>query len=165
MTVRKPGAATRRAFVKGAAATVLVPTTAAAQQSAALGTPPSVISNPPRRWGRFADPDMYPDPDIIVIDPSFKSLLLGITAIHRVASRFRWAEGPAWSSEGQYLVFSDVQANTQYRYVWDDGRVTPFRKPSNNSNGNSFAGHDESGSCGISPSARREFQRSGRWCR
>ena len=28
--------------------------------------------------------------------------------------------------------------NTQYRVLWDDRRVTPFRKPSNNSNGNSF---------------------------
>lgn len=138
MTVHRPGAASRRAFVTGAAAAVLMPTAVAAQQSAALGTPPSVISNPPRRWGRHADPDIYPDPDIIVIDPSFRSLLLGITAIHRVATGFRWAEGPAWSSEGQYLLFSDVQANTQYRYIWDDGRVTPFRKPSNNSNGNSF---------------------------
>ena len=28
--------------------------------------------------------------------------------------------------------------NTQYRFLWDDQRVTPFRKPSNNSNGNAF---------------------------
>ena len=48
------------------------------------------------------------------------------------------AEGPAWSSEGQYLVFSDVQGNTQYRYIWETGAVTVFRRPSNNSNGNSF---------------------------
>jgi gluconolactonase len=73
-----------------------------------------------------------------VIDPSFRQYLLGITAIHRVATGFLWAEGPAWSSEGQYLVFSDVQANTQYRLLWDNRHVTAFRKPSNNSNGNSF---------------------------
>jgi gluconolactonase len=35
-------------------------------------------------------------------------------------------------------VFSDVVGNTQYRVLWDNLRVTPFRKPSNNSNGNSF---------------------------
>jgi hypothetical protein len=35
-------------------------------------------------------------------------------------------------------VFSDVVGNTQYRVLWDDRRVTPFRRPSNNSNGNSF---------------------------
>jgi sugar lactone lactonase YvrE len=26
----------------------------------------------------------------------------------------------------------------QYRYIWEDGRVTPFRRPSDNTNGNSF---------------------------
>jgi gluconolactonase len=49
-----------------------------------------------------------------------------------------WAEGPTWSSQGQYLVFSDVSGNTVYRYIWDDGRVTVFRRPSNNTNGNAF---------------------------
>ena len=48
------------------------------------------------------------------------------------------AEGPAWSSQGRYLVFSDVSGDTQYRFIWDDQRVRPFRKPSYNSNGNSF---------------------------
>lgn len=132
--------ASRRAVVGGIAGTVgsavLAPFAAVAQQpSAATGTPPSVISNPPRQWGRFAPPEIYPDPDIVVIDPSFRQYLLGITAIHRVATGFLWAEGPAWSSEGQYFVFSDVQGNTQYRFLWDNRRVTDFRKPSNNSNG------------------------------
>ena len=101
-------------------------------------TPPSVISNPPRQWGSHAPPAIYPDPDIVVIDPSFEQYLLGITAIHRVATGFLWCEGPAWSSEGQYFVFSDVQGNTQYRLLWESRQITAFRKPSNNSNGNSF---------------------------
>jgi gluconolactonase len=111
---------------------------ALAQQGAQLGTPPSVISVPQRQWGPGAAPAIYPDPDIIIIDPSFRDLMLGITAIQRVATGFKWAEGPAWSSQGGYLVFSDVQDNTQYRYLWDDGKVTVFRRPSFNSNGNSF---------------------------
>jgi len=130
-------AITRRGFAAGLAATASAGS-AFAQQSASTATPPSVISSPPRQWGYRASPEIYPDPDIIVIDPSFKQYLLGITAIHRVATGFRWCEGPAWSSEGQYFVFSDVQGNTQFRLLWDDGRVSEFRKPSNNSNGNSF---------------------------
>jgi len=59
-------------------------------------------------------------------------------AIHRLDTGFQWAEGPAWSAEGQYVVFSDVKGDTQYRYVWETGRVSAFRKPSYNSNGNSF---------------------------
>src|ERR1700722_16060365 len=133
---------TRRRLVQSAAALAatapLLPAAAFAQGAAALGTPPSVITNPPRQWGRHAPPEIYSDPDIIVIDPSFKQSLLGITAIHRVWTGAKWAEGPAWSSQGQYLVFSDVQGNVQYRYTWDTGHVSAFRNPSYNSNGNSF---------------------------
>jgi gluconolactonase len=133
----------RRGFITGVGSMVgaatLAPVVAMAQQpNAATGTPPTVISNPPRQWGPHAPPSIYPDPDVIVIDPSFAQYRIGITAIHRVATGFLWAEGPAWSSEGQYFVFSDVQADTQYRLLWDNRRTTAFRKPSSNSNGNSF---------------------------
>ena len=127
----------RRGVMAGAAGAALLGASARAQ-TRAEATPPSVITSPPRQWGRAAPPNIYPDPDIIVVDPVFKQSLLGITAIRRVWTGFKWAEGPAWSSEGQYLVFSDVQANVQYRYIWEDHRVTPFRDPSFNSNGNSF---------------------------
>jgi gluconolactonase len=134
--------ASRRLVLRGlagiAGVAAMAPADALAQSNAALGTPPSVITKPPRRWGPGSQPAAYPDPDIIVLDPSFNDLMLGITAIHRVATGFKWTEGPAWSSEGRYLLFSDVQADTQYRYLWDDGRVTAFRRPSYNSNGNSF---------------------------
>ena len=134
--------ASRRLVLRGlagiAGVAAMAPADALAQSNAALGTPPSVITKPPRRWGPGSQPAAYPDPDIIVMDPSFNDLMLGITAIHRVATGFKWTEGPAWSSEGRYLLFSDVQADTQYRYLWDDGRVTAFRRPSYNSNGNSF---------------------------
>jgi gluconolactonase len=127
----------RRALI-AAAATVTAFGARAQPRPDTTGTPPSVITNPPRQWGRDAPPNIYPDPDIIVIDPDFRRLLLGITAIKRVATGFKWAEGPAWSSEGQYLVFSDVQASIQYRYIWETGQTTRFRDPSFNSNGNSF---------------------------
>ncbi|MGA9866733.1 MAG: SMP-30/gluconolactonase/LRE family protein [Acetobacteraceae bacterium] len=126
----------RRGLLAGAV--TLAPALAWGQDKPLFGTPPSVISNPPRQWGRFAPPEIYPDPDILVIDPSFKRYLVGLTAIHRLGTGFSWAEGPAWSSEGQYLVFSDVKGNVQHRYVWETGRITPFRRPSYNSNGNTF---------------------------
>jgi gluconolactonase len=104
---------------------------------AQLGTPPSTITSPPRDW-RPGRPSIYPDPDIVVVDPAFRQLFVGNAGIHRLWTGAFWAEGPAWSSQGRYLVFSDVTANIQYRCIWDDGRVTAFRNPSNNSNGNSF---------------------------
>ena len=121
------------------AALGLLPTAVLAQEAKPqFGAPPTVISQPPRRWGRFAPPQIFPDPDVLIIDASFKQYLVGLDEIHRVATGFQWAEGPAWSGEGQYAVFSDVKGNTQYRYIWETGRVTRFRQPSWNSNGNTF---------------------------
>jgi gluconolactonase len=120
-------------------------------------TPPSVISTPPRAWGRDAPPEIYPDPDIVVADPAFLPLRVGNTAIHRVGTGFQWAEGPAWCSEGHYLVFSDVVANVQYRFIWDDQRVSRFRAPSGNSNGNAFDFQ------GRQVSAQHYYRRVVRW--
>ena len=132
-----PVTVTRRAAIAGAAAAL--PALAWGQETKPqFGTPPSVISQPPRQWGRHAPPEIYPDPDILVIDPSFKQYLVGLTAIHRLGTDFDWAEGPAWSGEGEYAVFSDVKGNTQYRYLWETGEITAFRQPSWNSNGNTF---------------------------
>ena len=49
-----------------------------------------------------------------------------------------WSEGPAWSAQGRYLVWSDIPNNRQLRWLEDNGQVSTFRAPSNNSNGNSF---------------------------
>ncbi|HEY1934061.1 MAG TPA: SMP-30/gluconolactonase/LRE family protein [Acetobacteraceae bacterium] len=128
---------TRRAALAGGCA--VLPAIAFGQESKPqLGNPPTVISNPVRKWGRHAPPNIFPDPDVLVIDKSFLSLRVGLAGIHRLETGFAWAEGPAWSGEGQYAVFSDVKGNTQYRYIWESGDVTPYRKPSYNSNGNSF---------------------------
>jgi gluconolactonase len=136
---------------------MLAPAIALARQGAQQGTPPSVTTIPPRQWGRDAAPTIYPDPDIIVVDPSFTDLMLGIAAIRRVWTGFRWAEGPAWSGQGRYLVFSDVQDNTLYRYLWDNDGVTVFRRPSFNSNGNSFDFQ------GRQISAQHYYRRVVRW--
>ncbi len=39
---------------------------------------------------------------------------------------------------GKYLLWSDIPNNRQLRWLQDDGEVTEFRKPSGNSNGNTF---------------------------
>ena len=104
----------------------------------ARANPPSVISNPPRDFSPGAPPVTYPDPDLITVDPAFNSLRLGNTPIQRLWTGGLWMEGPAWCSQGRYLVWSDIPNNRQLRYLDDDGRVTVFRAPSGNSNGNTF---------------------------
>lgn len=77
----------------------------------------------------------YPDPRIEALDPRFKAKI-GNTAIERIATGFRWCEGPVYFRDGGYLLWSDIPNNRIMRWSEDDGHVSIFRYPSNNSNGN-----------------------------
>jgi gluconolactonase len=77
----------------------------------------------------------YPDPHIESLDKRFKGSP-GTGAVERVASGFRWAEGPAYFRAGRYLIFSDIPNNRQMRLLEDDNHLSVFRSPSHNSNGN-----------------------------
>src|SRR6478736_9299033 len=132
----------RRTLVHGlalaAGATAAGAGGALAQTAAPLG-PPSVVTTPPRDFSPRGAPTTYFwDPDIIAVDPSFNDLAQPNAPIQRLYTGLLWAEGPAWSSQGRYLLWSDIPNNRQMRWLEDDGRVTVFRTPSNNSNGNSF---------------------------
>ena len=52
----------------------------------------------------------------------------------RIATGFRFTEGPVWIAEEKSLLFSDIPADRIYELA-ADGRVTIFREPSGNSNG------------------------------
>jgi gluconolactonase len=92
-----------------------------------------------RNFGRGAEPQRYPDPDIVVIDANRFKAKVGNTVIKRLYTGCLWAEGPAWNAQGQYLIWSDIPANRQLRYLDDDGHISErFRYPSEESNGNSF---------------------------
>jgi len=100
--------------------------------------PPTVVSTPPRDFTPGAQLVTYPDPDVLTIDPAFDALKIGNTPVERLWTGGYWCEGPAWSSQGRYLVWSDIPNNRQMRYLDDDRGVTVFRSPSNYSNGNTF---------------------------
>ena len=38
--------------------------------------------------------------------------------------------GPGLVEPGQYAMFSDVKSDTHYRYIWESGAVSQYRKPS-----------------------------------
>jgi gluconolactonase len=126
----------REALIRiGSAAGVAAWAPRLSAQVARKADPPSVISSPPRD---FSQPVTYPDPDIITHDPSFNAIRVGNTPIQRLWTGGMWCEGPAWNGQGQYLIWSDIPNNRQMRWIEDDGRVTVFRQPSGNSNGNTF---------------------------
>ena len=135
----------RRGLIKAAGATgigtmALAPGFALAQTPAATpAAPATTITNPPRDFGPNGAPTTYfRDPDIITVDPAFNAITQPNTAIKRLWTGALWSEGPAWNAQGRYLVWSDIPNNRQLRWLEDDDRVSVFRLPSNNSNGNTF---------------------------
>jgi gluconolactonase len=103
----------------------------------ALGALATGAANAQRDWSGNA-PVRYPDPDVVSLDKSFDKYRIGNTPIQRLYTGLLWAEGPAWSAAGQYLVVSDIPNDRQLRWLQEDGHVGAFRKPSGYSNGNTF---------------------------
>ena len=78
----------------------------------------------------------YPDPAVHVVDESFACYKLNLAKIERLATGFRWAEGPVWFGDVRCLFWSDIPNNRIMRWDEETGAVSIFRKPSNNANGN-----------------------------
>ena len=78
----------------------------------------------------------YPDPAIRVLDPSFARYRIGNGCVERLATGFRWCEGPAWFGDLRALLWSDIPNNRIMRWDEETGAVSVFRKPSNYANGN-----------------------------
>jgi gluconolactonase len=98
---------------------------------------PAVLAQTQRDWtGR--QPISYTDPDVIAIDKRFSKYMINNAAIERLWTGARWAEGPAWSGAGRFLLWSDIPNNRQMRWIEEDGHVSTFRSPSEYSNGNTF---------------------------
>ena len=50
----------------------------------------------------------YPDPAIHALDPRFEKYWLKLSAVERLTTGLRWAEGPVWFGDGRYLLCSDI---------------------------------------------------------
>ena len=87
-------------------------------------------------FGRWEPSERYPDPAIQTLDPSFNKYRLALAGVERIAHGTRWNEGPVYFGDGRYLLWSDIPNNRIMRWDEETGRVSVFRKPSNNSNGN-----------------------------
>ncbi len=79
----------------------------------------------------------YPDPAVQVLDPSFENLRLFSASVEQIATGMRWAEGPVWFGDGQYLLFSDIPNNRIMQFNEASGQTSVWRQPSNNANGHS----------------------------
>ena len=120
------------------------------------------LSNPPTNfiWMRLARLDFYkaePAPvaippsevnvEVIRKDPAIDEIVGPNPKIFKLAEGFQFTEGPVWVRDGGYLIFSDPNANTQYKYT-KEGELSVFRHPSGYS-GADIADYSQPGSNGL----------------
>jgi gluconolactonase len=98
------------------------------------------VSNPPVNfiWVRSATLDFYKNGQVggaktvptklVRLDPAFDRIISKGAQLEKLAGGFQFTEGPVWHPDG-YLLFSDPNANTIYRWT-PDGSVSVFRSKS-----------------------------------
>src|SRR3989442_4874017 len=90
----------------------------------------------PRAFAQWRMNDRYPDPAVQHLDPSFAKYRLGLASVEQIATGTGWNEGPVYFGDGRYLLWSDIPNNRIMRWQEETGRVSVYRQPSNNANGN-----------------------------
>ena len=107
------------------------------------------LSNPPTnfiyiRYARLAFYKTEPGPvslmpsevnvEVVRNDPAMDQIVGPNPKVFKLAEGFKFTEGPVWiNKDGGYLLFSDPNANTIYKYTPNgnqDGRLDVFRTPS-----------------------------------
>ena len=84
---------------------------------------------------------------ILSQSPELSKRLSPSSPIEVLASGFIWSEGPVWvNKDGGYLIFSDVPANTMYRWS-ENEELSVFLKPSGYTGLGPYS--DEPGSNGL----------------
>jgi gluconolactonase len=137
----------RRAFLAttaAAAATAVTAKVASAEKVAPLGQTAAPTLQTPLPLGPLPGA-RYPDARLesmkktgASFGPTGFPAFAGTMAVERVATGFRWAEGPVYFPAGRYVLFSDIPNNRIMRFTEDDGHLSIYRQPSMNSNGNTI---------------------------
>jgi gluconolactonase len=89
--------------------------------------------------------------EVVRLDPAIDRIVGLNPKVFKLAEGFRFTEGPVWSREGGFLLFSDPNANTIYKYEPsgdEPGRLSVFRQPSGYA-GADVAEYGQPGSNGL----------------
>ncbi|MFO0865188.1 MAG: SMP-30/gluconolactonase/LRE family protein [Gemmataceae bacterium] len=62
-------------------------------------------------------------------DPAFDKLIPKDAKIEKLATGFKWVEGPVWIKNGGFLLFSDIPNNAIHQFTPGKGLVRDFIKP------------------------------------
>ena len=122
------------------------------------------ISNPPTNyiWMREAKLEFYKDGvapvaitpsevnvEVIRSDPAIDAIVPSNPKVFKLAEGFKFTEGPVWDRKGGYLLFSDPNNNTIYKYSPEgNGQLTVFREKSGYE-GADIAEYGQPGSNGL----------------
>lgn len=125
------------------------------------------LSNPPTnfiyvRYARLAFYKSEPGPvsltpsevnvEVVRNDPAMDQIVGPNAKVFKLAEGFEFTEGPIWiNKDGGYLLFSDPNANTIFKYIPNgdqDGKLEVFRTPSGYSAGD-IAEYGQPGSNGL----------------
>lgn len=135
------------------------------------------LSNPPTNyiWMREAKLDFYRDSvapialiprevnvEVERLDPAIDEIIPPNPKIYKLAEGFLFTEGPIWIPNGNYLLFSDPNKNTIYKYT-ADGQLSVFREKSGY-DGPDIAEYGQPGSNGLTldPQGRLTLDEHGR---
>jgi gluconolactonase len=106
------------------------------------------LSNPPTNfiWVRYAKLEFYHgikgplavtpsevNVEVVKKDPAIEAIVGPNPKIFKLAEGFKFTEGPVWVRDGGYLLFSDPNSNTIYKYRPQgnlSGKLEVFRTPS-----------------------------------
>ncbi len=85
--------------------------------------------------------------EVVRLDPAIDAIVPANPKLFKLAEGFQFTEGPVWVKEG-YLLFSDPNANTIYKYSARDSKLSVFKKNSGYSGGD-IAEYFQPGSNGL----------------
>jgi len=120
------------------------------------------ISNPPTNfiWMRYAKLEFTKgstvpiavtphevNVEVIRTEPAMDAIVGPNPKIFKLAEGFKFTEGPVWIPNGSYLLFSDPNSNTIYKYT-KDGQLSVFREKSGYA-GADIAEYGQPGSNGL----------------
>lgn len=115
-----PAALDRRALLKQVGATAV----------GALATAAGAQSFP------FQAQQRYPDPAVLMLDPSFAKYRIYSSTIEQLGSGMRWAEGPVYFPKTGTLLLSDIPNNRLMKFEEKTGKFSVHKEGVNYANGN-----------------------------
>lgn len=127
------------------------------------------LSAPPTNfiWMRLARLTFYPgtaagpyavephevNVEVQRLDPALDEIVPANPKVFKLAEGFLFTEGPVWVRDGGYLLFSDPNANTIYKYDPKASALSLFRTPSGYE-GNDITEYGQPGSNGLTLDAQ-----------